>query len=311
MTLSQDGNPNQSAELTAKIHCPACRALCRAASVEIPDHEYGLVQLARYAECEACGTLFQVPMPGVSELAAYYPPDYHSMTHAGFLNRVRNELRVHRLSKLVHGNGPVLDFGCGDGAFLVQASERMRDRQFWGFEIAERETIEHLRNGSVKIVKGDLRDLLRILPRCSAITMNHVIEHLPEPSATMSALAERLEPGGILEGQTPAADSLERTVFGRKWSGYHAPRHTVIFSKCGLHSMLRDCGLTSISTDAAFNPAGIAVSLGSLGHRNGGRIKRAGSKWLALMAAAAVLAPIDLLSGRPGIMNFAAYRNPE
>ena len=41
-----------------------------------------------------------------------------------------------------------------------------------------------------------------------------------------------------MEGQTPAAGSLEQRVFGSFWSGYHAPRHTVVFSASGLDQFL-------------------------------------------------------------------------
>jgi hypothetical protein len=162
--------------------------------------------------------------------------------------------------------------------------------------------------GGAKIVKGQLSDLLEVLPRCSLITMNHVIEHLPDPLATVTALSERLADRGVFEGQTPASDSLEHAVFRLRWSGYHAPRHTVVFSRAGLRTMLQRCGFSAPRTESALNPAGIAVSLGSLPHRGPGRIRRNGFKWLSLLGMATLLAPIDLLSGRPGIMNFVAIK---
>jgi SAM-dependent methyltransferase len=291
------------------VGCPACGGLVESEAIEIPDHEYGLEQLARYAECQACGTIFQNPMPDVSELTKFYPPDYHSMTHGGLLNSVRNEMRIRRLTKLAPDDGPILDFGCGDGAFLAQAAQTMPGRALWGFEIAERPSKADLAGGAVKIVRGGLSDLLEVLPACSLITMNHVIEHLPDPKATVTALALRLANGGIFEGQTPASDSLERAVFGRRWSGYHAPRHTVVFSRAGLCTMLERCGLSAPRPKGAFNPAGIAVSLGSLSHRGRGRIQRNGFRWLSLLGMAGLLASIDLASRRPGIMNFVAVKN--
>jgi SAM-dependent methyltransferase len=311
MNDSAQTAPSFSNEQILAGRCPACNNLCDKTGVQIPDHEYDLSYEAHYAECRACGTLFQEPMPAMAQLASYYPSDYHSMTNAGLLNRVRNDLRFRRVLKLAKVNGPILDFGCGSGAFLAQTAESIRSRALWGFEIADSPMMEELNCGAIKIVRGELTDLLKVLPRCSLITMNHVIEHLPDPRATITSLTERLLPGGVLEGQTPAADSLERAVFGTRWSGYHAPRHTVVFSKAGLATMLEQCGLSSPLTEAAFNPAGIAVSLGSLGHKNGGRIRRSGLRWLSLVAMATLLAPVDLCFARPGIINFSAYRNRE
>jgi SAM-dependent methyltransferase len=288
--------------------CPACEAPAAGAAAEVPDHEYGLAYCARYAHCGNCGTLFQEPMPSLQELARFYPPDYHSMTHAGLLSAIRNHVRIARLEKLAPREGAILDYGCGDGAFLVQAARRMSGRPLWGFEIAERAEKTVLAGGAVTVVKGSLRDLLAVVPECGLITLNHVIEHLPDPGATVSALVERLAPGGVFEGQTPAADSLERAVFGVRWSGYHAPRHTVVFSRAGLCRLLERCGLTGAVTQAAFNPAGLAVSLASLPHHQGGRIRRSGLTWLLFLALAGMLGPVDLLSGRPGVVNFCARK---
>jgi len=277
--------------------------------MEVPDHEYALSYLARYVECQSCSTLFQEPMPNMAQLATFYPPDYHSMTHSGSLARIRNRVRILRLTKLAPPGSIILDYGCGDGAFVLQAARCMPHHRFWGFEIAERAGTSVLANGAVTLVKGDVNHLLAVLPRCGLITLNHVIEHLPDPLAVVKALVGKLSPGGIFEGQTPAADSLERSVFGSRWSGYHAPRHTVVFSREGLRRLLERCGLSRPVVRGAYNPAGLAVSLGSIPHSGSGRIPRSGLKWLCLLALGGTLGPLDLLSGRPGIMNFVAQKD--
>lgn len=309
MSVSAQAVSERASDGAKRSTCCACGVRVMGKGVEVPDHEYGLSYVARYLECGACGTLFQEAMPTLGELAGFYPPHYHSMTHAGLLSKIRNDLRIVRLTKLAAGNGAILDYGCGDGTFLLQAAERMPRRLFWGFEIANHTEKIVLPGGAVTLVKGTLPDLLALLPACSLITLNHVIEHLPEPFATIQALVEKLLPGGAFEGQTPAADSLEHAVFGRRWSGYHAPRHTVVFSRAGLCRLLERCGLASPTVEGTFNPASLAVSLASIPHSGAGRIKRSGVKWLFFLALAGLLAPIDLLSGRPGIINFVAHKS--
>ena len=288
--------------------CPACDTRFAGAGVEIPDHEYALERTGCYVECPKCKTLFQEPMPNGKVLASFYPADYHSMTHAGLLQHIRNDARIRRLMSIVPGPEAILDFGCGDGSFLVQAAARMSKRSLWGFEIAGQPSTEQLANRTVTIVRGDLRDLLKHLPPCALITMNHVIEHLPDPKEVISALAGRLVRGGVLEGQTPAADSLEHAIFGRKWSGFHSPRHTVVFSREGLRRFLERSGFCTPTITGTFNPAGIAVSLGSLRDSGAGRIRRSGWRWMALLGTATLAAPLDLLSGRPGIVDFVAAK---
>lgn len=266
---------------------------------------------ATYGRCSACATTFQSPMPGSAALAGFYPADYHSVGRAGLLTRLRHDLRARRLESLFHGDGAVLDYGCGDGSFLLRAHRRWPQRRLFGYEIGERREVVELENGAVSIVRGSLDDLLSVLPECSVITMNHVIEHLPDPLATLSALRARLATGGVLEGQTPAAGSLEQRVFGPRWSGYHAPRHTVVFSRQGLAALLDRAGFTRPAIQSAFNPAGLAISLATLMQpkQAPGRIERRGLGWLLWLGLGTMLAPVDALSGAPGIVNFAASRS--
>jgi SAM-dependent methyltransferase len=275
----------------------------------VPDREYGVDHLAAYVTCAGCRTVFQDPMPAASELPAFYPSEYHSQTGQGPVGTLRHKVRLRRLTSLAPGDGALLDFGCGNGAFLRRAAAENPGREYYGFEIADRPEVLALDDGAVTIFRGDLDALLARLPPCQIITMNHVIEHLPDPLRVVSALGARLAPGGLLEGQTPAAGSLEHRVFRTRWSGYHAPRHTVVFSPSGLAILLARAGLTGTVVRGAFNPAGVAVSLASALQRGGpGTVRRQGVAWLGCLGMATVLAPIDLLSRAPGIVDFAAWR---
>jgi SAM-dependent methyltransferase len=247
-------------------------------------------------------------MPDGARLASFYPADYHSLGRRGWLANLRSDMRIRRLTSQLSGDGPILDHGCGDGSFLVRAAERMPGRKLYGYEISDRCAVTELVAGRVTIIRGSDDDLFRLLPECRLITMNHVIEHLPDPLATLSKLRSRLLAGGVLEGQTPAAGSLEHRVFGGRWSGYHAPRHTVVFSRSGLATLLTRAGLSQVEVSGAFNPAGVAVSLASMLQpaAASGRIARSGPLWLFWLGLAATLAPLDLFFGAPGIVDFRA-----
>jgi len=247
-------------------------------------------------------------MPSFQQLAAFYPPTYHAATAHGLLARARHKSRLKQLAPLLTGDGALLDYGCGNGAFLTWAAEKNLGRPLFGYEIADRREVQKLAGGAVNIVRGSPADLLDRLPPCRLITMNHVIEHLPDPLETVSSLVKHLVPGGALEGQTPAADSLERRVFKTCWSGYHAPRHTVIFSRTGIRRLLDRAALRRIEVSAAFNPAAIAVSLAACTRPADRPIRRAGAGWVWWLGCATLLAPIDRLSGASGIMNFRAFR---
>ena len=290
--------------------CPACDAPVTSSPTKIPDREYGISWVASYALCSECGSCFQAPMPQVSQLSDFYPAGYHSFGRAGVLTRIRFDMRIRRLRSFAMQQGVVLDHGCGDGTFLLRAAEQMPDQSFFGYEISDSYQVLKYLNGRVTVVRGAESDLFRLLPPCTLITMNHVIEHLPDPATTLARFREKLLPNGIIEGQTPAANSLEHRLFGSRWSGYHAPRHTVVFSTKGLMRILERAGFEVLSVRGAFNPAGIAVSLSSLAApaESPSRIERTGVKWLCSLALAAPLSAADFLSPAPGIVNFSARR---
>jgi SAM-dependent methyltransferase len=290
--------------------CPACGTSSPRDVVRVPDREYGLAWHALYAMCLECRTSFQHPMPEEGKLVSFYPADYHSAGRRGLLTRIRYDMRIRRLETFVGAEGAILDYGCGDGSFLLRAATCIPGRKFFGYEISNQPQTTELADGAVTIVRGSISNLLKVLPTCSLITMNHVIEHLPDPLETLSRLRERLAPRGLLEGQTPAAASLEHRVFGMRWSGYHAPRHTVVFSRDGLRRFLERAGFDNIEVRGAFNPAALAVSIASLTKHAGApsKIPRKGLPWLFCLGLATALAPIDLFSGAPGVVNFRAQR---
>lgn len=74
MSLSAQVISERASEGATRNTCAACGAQVMGKGVEVPDHEYGLIYVARYVECGACGTLFQEPMPTLPELACLYPP---------------------------------------------------------------------------------------------------------------------------------------------------------------------------------------------------------------------------------------------
>jgi hypothetical protein len=292
------------------VICPACGSAASADTIDVPDFEYRTPHVGHYAECGACGSFFQRPMPSFEQLGSYYPAAYHAATSRGIMSRMRHAGRLRLLAPLLQGEGALLDYGCGNGAFLLWAATKALGRSLYGYEIGMNDTVERLADGAVTIVRGRPEFLLSILPPCRVVMMNHVIEHLPDPGATITALAPFIVPGGFLQGQTPATDSLERRVFGRRWSGYHSPRHTVVFSRRGIRRLLERAGFESAVVSAAFNPAAIAVSLAATFHPSPRGINRAGLAWLGWLAAATLLAPLDLLGGRGGIMDFRAMRKP-
>jgi 2-polyprenyl-3-methyl-5-hydroxy-6-metoxy-1,4-benzoquinol methylase len=75
-----------------------------------------------------------------------------------------------------------------------------------------------------------------------AVALHHVIEHLPDPLATLQYARELLRPGGILAIATPSTRSLGRRVFGAIWLHWDPPRHLHTFSARSLADLVRRAG---------------------------------------------------------------------
>jgi ubiquinone/menaquinone biosynthesis C-methylase UbiE len=299
--------------ISVQSKCPACHSEKIQNLFTVPDHEYNVDYRASYAKCLDCLSFFQLPMPDPARLSDFYPANYHSFDTNKTLGKLKQKQRLKRLRSLVDSNRMILlDYGCGNGTFIKESAKEMPTADFYGYEISSQNEKQILLDGRVVLLKGSFEFLLQELPLCDLITMNHVIEHLPDPWKVLSALQMKLNRNGILEGQTPATDSLEQKIFKKGWSGFHAPRHTVIFSKKGLRKILERAGFAQSQITPAFNPAGIAVSLASLSQGDSpGNISRRGLPWLFYVGAATLFYPIDLLSGAPGMINFYAKKRNE
>jgi SAM-dependent methyltransferase len=295
-----------------KTLCRACLQSELEYFFRIPDFEYAVEVEGRYGLCPSCGSLTQSPMPDGRALSSYYPSTYHSFLRSNWMTRLRQKLRIGQLKK-TNGNSifrkTLLDFGCGQGLFLNILAETFPEGRFLGYEIGDENVCEDRYDGRVTIYRGDPEFFWHQVPNIDVVTMNHVIEHLPEPLPVLRQIHAKLVPGGRLEGQTPNASSFERDLFGDRWSGFHSPRHTVVFSKSGLRISLTEAGFEHVRVTSGFNPAGWAVSLASVfqAKRPTG-VRRQGPVWLALLLAASVPAVVESKTERSGMIDFSASK---
>jgi hypothetical protein len=87
--------------------------------------------------------------------------------------------------------------------------------------------------------------------------MNHVIEHVQSPLALFEKLRRVLVPGGIIVGQTPDQNCLERRIFGDHWVQWHLPRHLVIFDKETMRRHAEKAGLEVVELSSS--PSGAVM----------------------------------------------------
>jgi 2-polyprenyl-3-methyl-5-hydroxy-6-metoxy-1,4-benzoquinol methylase len=122
--------------------------------------------------------------------------------------------------------GRLLDVGCGDGGFL----DHMR-RKGWTAEGSEVDASAAgiARRRGLTVHLGDLTALDLPSSVYDAITLRHVLEHLPDPRPVFETARRLLRPGGRLVVVTPNIQSLGHQRFGRAWRGLEPPRHFCLY----------------------------------------------------------------------------------
>ncbi len=223
-------------------------------------------------ECAQCRFLRLYPRPTLAEAQQYYPDDYFFAPEATPVSQLAELYR--RLVILDHvqfveaaiaglsGSRLLLDVGCSGG--LLPRVLRDRGIRAIGFDNSIAAARTAWRVNGVPVICADF--LKTPLPdgACDAVSMFHVLEHVPDPPAYVTQARRLLRPGGRLIVQVPNAASWQFLLFAERWNGLDVPRHLWNFRAKDLEWLLRDCGF-QIRRRKHFslrdNPAGMATSL--------------------------------------------------
>ena len=133
----------------------------------------------------------------------------------------------------------VLDYGCGDGRFIAQASALGHHAS--GVDV-DAQAVAEAQKAGLHAMSVEIVDEAAMAGRFDHISLAHVLEHVPDPVALLSRLRGWLAPGGILYLEMPHAHGSGLARFGRFWRGLEAPRHFAIPSARGLAIALRTAG---------------------------------------------------------------------
>lgn len=215
--------------------------------------------------CSHCGLGRIDPLPTDQELAQWYATQYRQAYKSAVQPALRHVLRAGRNAQLRwqwlcdhipadHWSGEAqarqsLDIGASSGEFVYLMSSRGWTAQgiepHGGYAAYAEQTLGvDIRHGTVqeslsKVAQGSM-DL---------ITMFHVLEHLPDPLATLRTIGTRLQPHGLLYIEVPNALRLcsPHYMFFRA--------HTLYFTGQTLRQLLETAGFEVVAhnTDDADN----------------------------------------------------------
>jgi 2-polyprenyl-3-methyl-5-hydroxy-6-metoxy-1,4-benzoquinol methylase len=133
----------------------------------------------------------------------------------------------------------LLDIGCGNGDFLLQA--KPLGWRVVGLEIDPRARAIATARG-LNVVEGSLPHTGLPGESFDVVMLNHVIEHVHDPRAVMRELFRLVRPGGKVYLTTPNRRSYGANLFGPSWRGLEPPRHLVLFTPDALVKLVTDGG---------------------------------------------------------------------
>jgi SAM-dependent methyltransferase len=119
-----------------------------------------------------------------------------------------DERRFNYLRQLIE-NKAVLDFGCGNGGFLLRAKKLAA-------HVAGIEVEAQLKNYFEKRNLSIFANIKETVGTFDIITLFHVLEHIPNPIKLLRQLSDKLNPGGHLIVEVPNANDVLLSLYNNK-----------------------------------------------------------------------------------------------
>lgn len=274
------------------------------------DHREGVGGWFSVVECTGCGLARTEPVP--VDPGAWYPVGYqqHDAPDTTTTKVVRKAIKRaavtdRGVTRAVVGTlvpdaaylgdiSPgmrVLDVGAGNGTAVSAFLEA--GALAWGVEPSSAAAGVCRARGLSTVVEGTLESALDSGAIASdgwdLVRMYQVLEHVPDPLATLRRIRGILAPGGRLVIGVPNFASLARTTMGSSWDGLELPRHLTHFTPATLRMVLQRAGfrVDRIGTVALFG-----ILPGTVDARTAGGERQRG--WSSSLPVRAAFYPVEL-----------------
>lgn len=257
--------------------CELCGSAGELCYPDLQDRHFDAPGTWTELQCSRCQLMWLSPKPAPDDLPALYAdyythgePEEKSIFVQAILRGIPaatqdygdmvSEPWVRRLGRVFSFFGPLkemgargtmglsrevgstlLDFGCGDGAFL-------RHMRSLGWNVAGVEQDARAADIARQLIGEDvifasIADAQTSMPEgYDVITLSHVVEHLLDPVETLEACATCLRPGGKLVIATPNTASRGHRHFRRNWLHLDPPRHITLYNPSTLTDLARRAG---------------------------------------------------------------------
>lgn len=206
------------------------------------------VLLDRLVRCRNCGLQYLNPRLRGDVVIEGYSEGSDEVFVSQVAGRERTFAKSLRgIERLRPQRGRLLDVGTAGGSFLSVAKQT-------GWDVAGCEPNRWMcdwgnKHYGLQIVPGTIFDMK--LPNASfdVVTLWDVLEHTPDPKATLQECSRVLKPGGLLVVNYPDISSLVARLMGRRWV-FLLSVHLYYFTPETLRKMLEELGFRMIKRRA-------------------------------------------------------------
>lgn len=257
---------------TKRTNCIICKSNHCELLTTGYDYEYkSCSNIFRIVRCKTCRNIYLNPKPALSEFSKIYPDDYYSYD---FLNKKFSLAKIGKrliekgyvklYGGLIGSSGAILDVGCGDGRLLALLNKAGCNWELHGVDFNKKGNKIAEEKG-LNIHYGKFEDVKFQRESFDLVIMNEVLEHLYDPSESLTTVREILKFGGYLVIETPCINSWDYRIFKNSyWGGYHIPRHINIFSRETIKSILKNAGFRVVKEESLLSPPFWILSMHNL-----------------------------------------------
>ena len=198
----------------------------------------------RIARCTDCGVMFSNPQPTDEQLTEIYNADYFlgagsadGQAATREMKRATARLYLEEINRYCGAaSGRLLEVGCGDGDFLVEAEAA--GFQVTGVELAAPACEQaRVRLKSGEVICGLLESSGLPEEQFDLCVLSDVIEHVRDPLAFLANVRRLLKPNGAIFIATPSLASWSAKLLRQNWMEFK-PEHLTYFDPKTLETAL-------------------------------------------------------------------------